>query len=899
MSKSLNSRRDKQAAEMSKSLSRRVVDLDRSPQADGSSWDEFSILCAGPAAVIVAPPAPPPSRLRVAVYARYSTDAQKESSIRRQETNCATYYKTLGVRHHTLFSDEGMSASTSVQRTSLQELLVLCEKKQFDVIVVEDFDRWSRDLFDSINIAERLDLTGVQLHCAAVRRHLSLDDIVQLAMAAQHDKTRRRNLCMAGLDQMVLEKHAMPWPAPFGYSRGEEPGLPEKDPEQAKAIRRLFELGLTFSAAHTARILGEEGYIGPDGTLRWLASTVRHMWNCSTFAGLIRFRKTLNYQDRKTGKYISKPRPAYEYVQAYNKKFEIISKELFMAVQAAKRSRTRTKDSGKPRKKGPVFLFGRATCDCKGAVDQNFYPDNHRYLCSLYRERRACLAHVSHQFPIEIVDRAILTLVSTALTPRLEESIFRDEFLSALEKKAVMLNGRRQQITLKLAKAEIGADRLLDPEFVRGASPERIQGKRHEAEEKVAMLRSDLASVPKLDHLSVRYDEDIVHLRDAFDVVGDRIPFSPVTEDDHELIRLLRKLVKGVRVLRWDRLAGKMGIEVDLQWAALFLSPDQVVACDFPIETLSTEVVLKSHCMAREGTRQHWESVVASGTYALTEAQWKLVEPHLLDTTRTDLGGKSKFTTRQVTDALVFKMRSGVGMESTSKLFGARRAMCAPMLRFIYSGGIETLVEVIGGADPKWLEGLDVSSLEGQLRGVDKATFSRVSVMPERSAAACWDNKTFHLTDEQWHRIKGVIDPGIETPRGQEKRNTSARRLLDGIFVKLRTGCAWKKMPPQYGGSELKLSAMAFAYLGSWDRLVKILRKDFPDVVEGLNTSKIEYFPKGSARKAAAEAARTGKQVSAGSDGPSANRSKARRRQDAGERGRREESGAGPQEKSA
>jgi transposase len=448
-----------------------------------------------------------------------------------------------------------------------------------------------------------------------------------------------------------------------------------------------------------------------------------------------------------------------------------------------------------------------------------------------------------------------------------------------------------------LKKAEMDADRLLDPEYGLGASSKRIQAKRQAAEEKVTLLQSDLASVPRLNHLAVKYDEQAVRLRDAFNVVGARLPFLPVTEDDHQLILLLRSLVKAVRVLREGRLAGQMKIEVDLQWTALFLPPDQVDACGFPIETLSTEVVLKTYTLAHEGTRQHWESIIASGVYALTDAQWKLVEPHLLDTTKTDHGGKGRFTTRQVADAMVFKMRSGVGLDSTSKLFGARRSMYASMHRFIYSGGVETLVEVIGGADPKWLEGLNVESLDKYIRGTDVAKFSRVVIKPERAAAACWDKKTFHLTDIQWKRIARVVDPGIEAPRRRKRRSTSARRFLDGIFVKLRTGCAWEKMPPEYGGHELVLAAMAFAYLGSWDRLVPILRKEFPDVMAGLNTYKMETFPRGSARKAAAKAVRNGKQVPAGSDSLSADRSKARRRPDAGEGGRRERARIGPQQK--
>jgi DNA invertase Pin-like site-specific DNA recombinase/transposase len=900
MSKSLTSRRAKQAAEISRSSRRRVNDFDHLALDGANSWDEFSILCAGPDAVLTAPPEVPLSDLEVAVYGRYSTDAQKEASIRRQETNCATYYRTLGVRKHTLFADEGESASASVQRAALQALLTQCDNGKFDAIVVEDFDRWSRDLFDSVKIAERLDLAGVELHCAAVRRPLSLDDVVQLALAAQHDKLRRRNLCMAGQDQLVLEKHGMPWGRGFGYKKGEIPGHPEKAPEQAKAVLRAFELGLTLSASRTARALGEEGYISPNGTLLWHASTVTAMWNCSTYAGLIRYRKNLCRRSRKTGKVKVSPRPAYEFVQAYNEDFQIVSKDLYMALQKAVHSRTSKRDTGKPRQKGTVLLFGRATCDCKDATeDQHFYPNANRYNCSLYHERHSCHAKWSCGFPIEFVDRAILSMVGAALMPRLEEAKFRQEFLADLEKKAVILDGRRQEINLKLKKAEMEADRLLDPEFGLGASSKRIQAKRQEAEEKVTLLQSDLASVPRLNHLAVKYDEQAVRLRDAFDVVGARLPFLPVTEDDHQLIRLLRSLVKAVRVLREGRLAGQMKIEVDLHWAALFLPLDQVDACGFPIETLSTEVVLKNYTLAHEGTRQHWESIIASGVYALSDAQWKLVEPHLLDTTKTDRGGKGRFTTRQVADAMIFKMRSGIGLNSTSKIFGARSAMYASMHRFIYSGGVETLVKVIGATDPKWLDGLNVASLSKNVRGTDVAKFSRVVVKPERTAAACWDNKTFHLTDTQWNRIARVVDPGIEAPRCRQKRSTSARRLLDGIFVKLRTGCAWKKMPPEYGGHELVLAAMAFAYLGSWDRLVPILRKEFPDVIAGLNTYKMDTFPRRSAGKAAAKAVRNGKQVSAGSDSLSADRSKTRSRQEVGEGGRREGAKARPQQKSA
>jgi DNA invertase Pin-like site-specific DNA recombinase/transposase len=784
--------------------------------------------------------------MRLAVYARYSTDAQKESSIHRQVKHCTAYYTMLGVRHHTLFADEGESGSTSVQRKKLQKLLEACDEGKFDAIVVEDFDRWSRDLYDSVDIARRLDIAGVQLHCAAVRRYLSLDDVVKLAMAAQHDKERRKNLCMDGLDQMVIDNHGMPWGRCFGYAESGVPGHPDLDPEQSKAVRRAFELGLKFSAIDTARKLGEEGHFSPKGTLLWSAGMVSAIWSCTTYAGLVRYRKKRHTRDAKTGKVVSRIRPAHEMKQAYNDKFEIVSRETFMAVQNAKRGRTRGEGTaGCTKKKGPVMLFGAATCDCRGAVDQKFYSANSRYHCSLDRERGSCLSKTTKGFPIEIVDRAILAVLRGSLAPRMSDIKFKKEFESGLLEKALELDAKRQPIELQLEKANAYANQLLDSQFVRGSSEERVIARRMRAEDKVTELMSDLASIPKLDHLAVDYDGNTARLRDAFALLEDRIPFLPSSNNDEKLIELLATLVKDVRLLREDRPTGVIAIEIDIRWAALFVGRKQAEACAFPVETLRTEVVLNYLYSVNEGSREHWEKVAASGVYALTSAQWQLVKLHLPDTTRTDHGGKSALTTRQVADAVIFKMRTGTGIISPPAFFGERKALVNAMHRFIYAGGVETLVDVVGGADPKWLVGLDVESLAGKLRAANSTKFSRVSVMPEQTAARCAIAKTFHLTDKQWDRVKGVVDPGIEAPRNRERRSVSARRFLDGILVKLRTGCAWDKMPPAYGATgELKLAAMSFAYLGSWDRVVDILRKDFPVVLDGLQIEKMDNMPK-------------------------------------------------------
>lgn len=60
------------------------------------------------------------------------------------------------------------------------------------------------------------------------------------------------------------------------------------------------------------------------------------------------------------------------------------------------------------------------------------------------------------------------------------------------------------------------------------------------------------------------------------------------------------------------------------------------------------------------------------------------------------------------------------------------------------------------------------------------------------------------LTDEQWKKIEPLLPP---QPRVGRCR-VDDRKVIEGIFYILRTGCRWQDMPRQYG-----------AYVTAWRRL--------------------------------------------------------------------------------
>ena len=49
------------------------------------------------------------------------------------------------------------------------------------------------------------------------------------------------------------------------------------------------------------------------------------------------------------------------------------------------------------------------------------------------------------------------------------------------------------------------------------------------------------------------------------------------------------------------------------------------------------------------------------------------------------------------------------------------------------------------------------------------------------------------LTDAQWEAIEPLIP---EAKPGGRPRSTDMRRLLDGLFYLVRTGCQWRHLPP-------------------------------------------------------------------------------------------------------
>ncbi len=103
--------------------------------------------------------------MRAVIYARYSSELQRDASIEDQVRVCRRRVEAEGWSLGRIYSDHGASGASHL-RASYQALLADARKQLFDVVVAESLDRLSRD----------------QEHVAALFKHLSFGGVTLLTI---------------------------------------------------------------------------------------------------------------------------------------------------------------------------------------------------------------------------------------------------------------------------------------------------------------------------------------------------------------------------------------------------------------------------------------------------------------------------------------------------------------------------------------------------------------------------------------------------------------------------------------------------------------------------------------------------------------------------------------------
>ena len=100
--------------------------------------------------------------MRGVIYARYSSDNQREESIEGQIRENTAYANKNGIDIVGTYIDRAYSAKTD-NRPEFQRMIKDSAKKDFDVVIVWKLDRFSRNRYDSARYKSMLRKNDVKV----------------------------------------------------------------------------------------------------------------------------------------------------------------------------------------------------------------------------------------------------------------------------------------------------------------------------------------------------------------------------------------------------------------------------------------------------------------------------------------------------------------------------------------------------------------------------------------------------------------------------------------------------------------------------------------------------------------------------------------------------------------
>ncbi len=341
--------------------------------------------------------------MRTAAYCRFSSDAQSDTSIRDQLRNIKVYCDRMEWPHPTLFQDMAISGSRT-DRPGFLSLMKAAQAGLFDVLLVDDFSRLSRDFLDSGQTVRTLKFLGIRL--------IGVSDGLDTSRVGYKLETGMRGLMSElYLDDLAEKTHrGLTGQALAGYSAG---GLPygyntsndghgnirSINIEEAENVRWIFERYVAGDSPRTiAATLNKNGIPSPRGgswspTAIYAAAKGVGILGNTIYNGRPCWNKTKWVKDPTTGRRLSTKRPKSEWIITEQPDLKIIDDDLWEAARSRERA-TREKTSRQRQTqnkktsggRGPGYLFsGLLKCGCCGGPYA--IVDRYRYGCNIHKDR--------------------------------------------------------------------------------------------------------------------------------------------------------------------------------------------------------------------------------------------------------------------------------------------------------------------------------------------------------------------------------------------------------------------------------------------------------------------------------------------------------------------------------
>ena len=440
--------------------------------------------------------------MRAVIYARYSSDLQRDASIEDQVRICRERVNQLGGTVVEVYTDAAISGSRLQNRPAMRKLLEDSRLRpaKFDIVVAEALDRLSRDQEDIAAVFKRLNHVDVRIHTISegdiTELHVGLKGTMNaLFLKDLGEKVRRgqRGRAEAGRAAGGLS---------YGYrmireigADGEiERGRREIDPVQAAVIRRIFDEYVSGRSPRAiATDLNREGIPSPRGGT-WNASTINGhkqrlhgILQNPLYGGKMIYGRLTYRKDPESGAREPRIVEPDKWVHIDVPEWRIVPTETWEKAQRmrARHSTKRPHQARRPRH----LLSGLLRCGvCGGAYTMR---SSDRLGCVAHREKGTC-ANNHTVLLTDLETRVLGGLRDRMLSPEIFAE-FAEEYRRELRRLRAGQMDERENRARRLTDVKLRIDRIVDA-IADGAALPALKAKLLDLESERAQLAAAMGS---------------------------------------------------------------------------------------------------------------------------------------------------------------------------------------------------------------------------------------------------------------------------------------------------------------------------------------------------------------------------------------------------------------------
>ena len=295
---------------------------------------------------------------RAVSYARYSSEHQRIESIVEQQNQINRHIKGAGLFLVQEYVDEAKTGKNDC-RTSFKRMVSDAERGLFDIIVILNFSRLFRNLYQHLTYKQKLAQYGVKIisvfeNYDETTPEGTLFSNVQLSINQYYSDNLSRMTKNAQLSEARNAKF-MGGRTLYGYKVDPETKRIVIEESEVENVRLIFQMFLDgHNAREVARHLAAEGITNRG---KPFAPYFHDMLVNETYRGIYQYNRRIKFKGgvKNTNRHV---RPAKEIVRIADGVPRIIDDETFERVNQIIRERRGKKDAAK------YLLSGKLKCVC-------------------------------------------------------------------------------------------------------------------------------------------------------------------------------------------------------------------------------------------------------------------------------------------------------------------------------------------------------------------------------------------------------------------------------------------------------------------------------------------------------------------------------------------------------